>query len=292
MIPDFSWNPGFFWKFERQKKIYIGETQTSNSTKRNIMESQYNFYKVPNLPTRKILSYLDFESLKNCRIVYKTLYDILQDKYLWKKILIEKRVDLVQAPDLHVYSIYFQETDALFELADDHKNHSDIWEPAFGCLTCRNIMKEKVVAAKNSWLCLIDQVIDGDSVVDMIAMIPKISYFSLFGCLQTPKLVEENLHQEYYRLFKLIWKFQSCFQLHLENFLRCAILSKNVLMVKFLLPNVENVDYIHKHSEDCFLIMAASTGSLEVFRLITEWVRQRKGETFLQNIFFALRSNI
>ena len=256
------------------------------------MESQFKFHKVPDLPTRKIMSYLDFESLKNCRIVYKTWYDILQDKFFWKKMLQEKRANLVQAPDLHVYSIYFQETDALFELADAHKNHSDDWEPAFGCLTCRDIMKEKVVAAKNSWLYLIDQVIQGNSVVDMIAIIPKISYFSKFGCLKTPKLVEENLHQEYLRLFKLTWKFQSCFQLHLENFLRCAILSKNVLMVKFLLPNIENVDYIHKHSKDCFLIMAASTGSLEVFRLITEWVRQRKGETFLQNIFFALRSNI
>ena len=256
------------------------------------MESQYNFYKVPNLPTRKILSYLDFESLKNCRIVYKTLYDILQDKYLWKKFLLEKRVDLVQAPDLHVYSIYFQETDALFELADDHKNHSDIWEPAFGCLTCRNIMKEKVVAAKNSWLCLIDQVIKGNSVVDMIAMIPKISYFNKFGCLKTPKLVEQNLHQEYLRLLKLTWKLQSYFELHLEHFLRCAILSTNVLMVKFLLPKVENVDYIHKYSQDCFLIMAASTGSHEVFRLITEWVRQRKGEAFLQSILVFLRSNM
>ena len=77
-------------------------------------------------------------------------------------------------------------------------------------------------------------------------MIPKISYFSLFGCLKTPKLVEENLHQEYLRLFKLTWKFQNCFQLDLENFLRCAILSKNVLMVKLLLPKVEIVDYIHK----------------------------------------------
>ena len=252
-----------------------------------------NIQKITSLSTKKILSYLDFESLKSCRLVSTKWHDILQDKYLWRKLLEEKKVNLIQAPDLHVFSIYFQETDDLFELADIHKNHSVIdWEPALGCLTCRDIMKEKVVAAKNSWLCLIDQVIKGNSVVDMIAMIPKISYFSLFGCLKTPKLVEENLHQEYYRLVKLTWKFQSCFQLHLENFLRCAILSKNVLMVKFLLPNVENVDYIHKHSEDCFLIMAASTGSLEVFRLITEWVRQRKGETFLQNIFFALRSNI
>ena len=246
-------------------------------------------YKVPNLPMKKAMSYLDFESLKNCRVVCKTWYDILQDKYLWKMVLQEKRLNLVQAPELHVYSIYFQETDALFELADVHKDHSDDWEPVFGCLTCRDIMKEKAVAAKNSWLCLIDQVIKGDSIVDMIAMIPKMSYFSLFGCLKTPKLVEENLQQEYFRLFKLTWKFQNSFQLHLENFLRCAILSKNVLMVKFLLPNVENVDYIHKHSKDCFLIMAASTGSLEVFRLITEWVRQRKGETFLQNILFVLR---
>ena len=248
--------------------------------------------RLPNVPTKIIFFYLDFDSLKNCRTVCKSLYAILEGKYIWQKLLEEKRLNLIQAPNLHVYSIYFQETDALFEFADMHKNHSDNWEPAFGCLTCRDIMKEKAAAAKNSWLCLIDQVINGESVVDMIAMIPKISYFSLFGCLQTPKLVEENLHQEYYRLFKLTWKFQSCFQLHLENFLRCAILSKNVLMVKFLLPNVENVDYIHKHSEDCFLIMAASTGSLEVFRLITEWVRQRKGEKFLQNIFFALRSNI
>ena len=257
------------------------------------MECKLKFLTVPYCPMRKIMSYLDFESLKNCRIVYKTWYDILQDKYLWKKMLQEKRVNFVQAPDLHVYSIYFQETDDLFELADAHKNHSDIdWAPAFGCLTCRDIMKEKVVSAKNSWLCLIDQVINGDSIVDMIAMIPKMSYFSSFGCLKTPKLVEENLQQEYFRLFKLTWKFQHCFQLHLENFLRCAILSKNVLMVKFLLPNVENVDYIHKHSKDCFLIMAASTGSLEVFKVITEWVRQRKGEAFLQNILFLLRSNI
>ena len=251
-----------------------------------------NIQKITSLSTKKILSYLDFESLKSCRLVSTKWHDILQDKYLWRKLLEEKKVNLIQAPDLHVFSIYFQETDDLFELADIHKNHSVIdWEPAFGCLTCRDIMKEKVVAAKNSWLCLIDQVIKGNSVVDMIAMIPKISYFSLFGCLKTPKLVEENLHQEYLRLFKLTWKFQSCFQLHLENFLRCAILSKNVLMVKFLLPRVENVDYIHKRSQDCFLIMAASTGSHEVFRLITEWVRQRKGEAFLQSILNFLRSN-
>ena len=252
-----------------------------------------NIQKITSLSTKKILSYLDFEAMKSCRLVSTKWHEILQDKYLWRRLLEEKRANLIQGPDLHVFSIYFQETDDLFELADIHKNHSVIdWEPAFGCLTCRDIMKEKVVAAKNSWLCLIDQVIQGNSVVDMIAMIPKISYFNKFGCLKTPKLVEQNLHQEYLRLFKLTWKFQSYFELHLEHFLRCAILSKNVLMVNFLLPKVENVDYIHKYSQDCFLIMAASTGSHEVFRLITEWVRQRKGEAYLQSILLFFRSNM
>ena len=110
-----------------------------------------NIQKITSLSTKKILSYLDFESLKSCRLVSTKWHDILQDKYLWRKLLEEKKVNLIQAPDLHVFSIYFQETDDLFELADIHKNHSDIdWEPAFGCLTCRDIMKEKVGTAKKS----------------------------------------------------------------------------------------------------------------------------------------------
>ena len=78
------------------------------------MEKKFSIQKLPDIPTEIILSYLDFESLKKCRIVSKSWYETLQDKYIWKKLLKEKRLHLVQGPDLHVYSIYFQETDALF----------------------------------------------------------------------------------------------------------------------------------------------------------------------------------
>ena len=248
------------------------------------MEKKFRFQKLPDIPTQIILSYLDFESLKKCRIVSKSWYETLQDKYIWKKLLKEKRFHLVQGPDLHVYSIYFQETDALFELSDIHKNnhHTVDWEPAFGCSKCRDVMKEKIVAAKNSWLSLIDQVINGDLIEDMIALIPKISYFHSFGCLKTPKLVEEKFHQEYFNLFKLVVKFENGFQLNFENFLRLSILSKNIQMVKFLLTKVENVDYRHEYSQDCYLTMAASTGSLEIFKTIIEWVQERKGGIFLE----------
>ena len=169
---------------------------------------------VPDLPTRIILSYLDFDSLKNCRTVFKSWYKILEGKYIWQKLLQEQRLNLVQGPDIHVYSLYFQETDALFELADVHKNnHSAVeWEPAFGCSSCADFMKEKIVAAKNSWLCLIDHVSKGDSTKDMIVLIPKISQFLHYGCLKTPKLIEEKFHQEYSRLYKLVVKFNHVFQ--------------------------------------------------------------------------------
>ena len=239
--------------------------------------------RVPDLPTKKIFSYLDFDSLKSCRIVFKSWYVILKRKYVWQKLLQEQRLNLVQGPDIHVYSLYFQETDALFELADMHKNnHSTVeWEPAFGCSRCADCMKEKIVAAKNSWLCLIDHVGKGDSTKDMIILIPKISQFLHYGCLKTPKLVEEKFHQEYSRLYKLVVKFNHVFQLPLEIFLRSAILSKNIPMVKFLQSKVEIVDYVHKNFQDSYLTMAASSGSLEIFILVREWIQERKG-----NIFF------
>ena len=99
----------------------------------------------------------------------------------------EQRLNLVQGPDIHVYSLCFQETNALVELAYMHKyNHSIVeWEPAFGCSSCADIMKEKIVAAKNSWLCLIDHVSKGDSTKDMIFLILLLIELSLFHILAT-----------------------------------------------------------------------------------------------------------
>ena len=242
--------------------------------------------RLPDVPTRILFSFLDFDSLKSCRIVCKSWYDILEGKYIWQQLLQEQRLNLVQGPDIHVYSIYFQETDALFELAELHKNnHSAVeWEPAFGCSRCKDFMKEKIVAAKNSWLSLIDQVSKGGSFKDMITLIPKISQFQSYGCLRTPKLVEEKFHQEYSRLYKLVVKFNNVFQLPLENFLRCAILSKNIPMVKFLQSKVEDVDYVHKFFQDSFLTIAASTGSMEIYTLVREWIQERQVTSSVENI--------
>ena len=235
--------------------------------------------RVPDLPTKIIFSYLDFDTLKSCRIVFKSWYVILERKYVWQKLLQEQRLNLVQGPDIHVYSLCFQETNALVELAYMHKyNHSIVeWEPAFGCSSCADIMKEKIVAAKNSWLCLIDHVSKGDSTKDMIFLIPKISQFLHYGCLKTPKLVEEKFHQEYTRLYKLVVKFNHIFQLPLEDFLRSAILSKNIPMIKFLQSKIEDVDYARKNFGVSYLTMAASSGSMEIFILVREWIQERKG---------------
>ena len=86
--------------------------------------------RLPDLPTKMIFSYLDFDSLKSCRIVFKSWYLILERKYVWQKLLQEQRLNLVQGPDIHVFSLYFQETDALFELADMHKNNHSTVNPS------------------------------------------------------------------------------------------------------------------------------------------------------------------
>ena len=72
-------------------------------------------------------------------------------------------------------------------------------------------------------------------------------------------------------------KFNHIFQLPLEDFLRSAILSKNIPMVKFLQSKIEDVDYARKNFGVSYLTMAASSGSMEIFILVREWIQERKG---------------
>ena len=47
---------------------------------------------------------------------------------------------------------------------------------------------------------------------------------------------------------------------------------------------VEDADYVYKFFQDSYLTIAASTGSMEIYTLVREWIQERQVTSSVENI--------
>ena len=250
------------------------------------MSSVVDVFKVDPIG-EKIFGYLDFKDLTNCRAVNEEWYDFLNEheqRGLWIRLLEKERLKLVlERPLTPAGSEEYMEGDLgdpcstdyllrhihlndhfdndIFYIEDENGDTIDEFD--FGCEECRESRQHAANVAKNSWFWLINAVKNGQ-IADMICLIPKVCHFRLFGNISVASYIGK-FQQDYFDIFKLLLKYDA--GLDLPEFLRFAILSENMEMVKHIAPKVD-MHQVHQFTEENFLNMADETRNAELIEYI------------------------